>query len=224
MNAWLKNSTLLALMLAASGLTLALHPTYKVADQRPAFDLEAMIPSTFGDWREEKQTAMQIVDPQIQETLDKTYSQIVSRTYVNQKGVSIMLSLAYGATQRGDVQLHHPEVCYPAQGFEQISNHKGRLVTPSGVVPVRRLEMRSGARNEPVTYWAMIGDQVALGSIERKIIEMRYGMRGEIADGLLFRISSIDQNPTAAFEDQAAFAADLLGALSPTDRHRVSGI
>lgn len=223
-NLWLRNFVLLALMLAASGLTMALHPSYKVADQRPEFDMQAMVPRAFGEWREEKQSSAQIVDPQTQETLDKTYSQMLSRTYVNPKGVRIMLSLAYGATQRGDIQLHHPEVCYPAQGFEQRSNTKGQLVTPNGVIPVRRLEMRSGARNEPVTYWAMIGDQVALGSVERKIIEMRYGMRGEIADGLLFRISTIGQDSAAEFEHQAAFASDLLGALSPADRHRVSGI
>lgn len=224
MNSWLRNFILLALMLAASGLTLALHPTYKVADQRPEFDLQAMIPDTFGDWREEQQATAQIIDPVTQETLDKTYSQLLSRTYVNQKGHRIMLSLAYGKTQRGDLQLHHPEVCYPAQGFEQRSNNKGQLATANGAIPVRRLEMRSGERNEPITYWAMIGDQVALGSVERKIIEMRYGMRGEIADGLLFRISSIEQDSAAAFEHQAAFVSDLLGALSPADRHRISGI
>ena len=40
MNLWLRNFVLLMLMLAASGLALALRPTQKIADQGPAIDLK----------------------------------------------------------------------------------------------------------------------------------------------------------------------------------------
>lgn len=49
---------------------------------------------------------MQVVNPQTQELLDKLYSQILTRTYVNAKGYRIMLSLAYGSDQRGALQAH----------------------------------------------------------------------------------------------------------------------
>ena len=54
MKIWAKNLILLVLMLAASGLALALRPTHKIAAHGPAIDLETIIPRTFGDWRAEK--------------------------------------------------------------------------------------------------------------------------------------------------------------------------
>jgi hypothetical protein len=49
MNHWLRNIILMALMLAASGLAVALRPTQRLADQEPKMDLEAMIPREFGE-------------------------------------------------------------------------------------------------------------------------------------------------------------------------------
>lgn len=220
-----RNILLFALMLTAAGLTQALHPTQQVADQKDDLELASMIPSTLGGWHEDTQSAAQIVDPQQLELLDITYSETLTRTYVDANGYRIMLSIAYGKTQRGNLQLHHPEVCYPGQGFAVNSNRTGELATPYGAIPVRRLETQLNRdRSEPVTYWAMIGDQVALGSFDRKLLEMRHGLQGNILDGLLFRVSSVDHNSEAAFTLQASFVADLLGALSPVDRRRISGL
>jgi EpsI family protein len=225
MISWRKSLILFTLMLLTAGSTLALHPTQQLAERASEVQLETLIPAEFGDWRQEIQGGVQIVDPEIQETLDKTYSQVLTRTYVNRQGYRIMLSMAYGKSQRGNLQLHHPEICYPAQGFELHSNRRGQLLTAYGAIPVRRLETQLNRdRPEPLTYWAMIGDQIALGSVERKIVEMRYGLRGVIADGLLFRVSSIEANSTTAFEQQAAFVGALLDALPADARHRVAGV
>src|SRR3954466_2343339 len=104
------------MVLASIGAVLA-RPTVKAADEEPPISLEQMIPKQFGDWREEPQRYVQVVNPQTQELLDKLYSQILSRVYVNSAGYRIMLSLAYGSNQRGTLQADKPEVCYPAQGF-----------------------------------------------------------------------------------------------------------
>jgi EpsI family protein len=221
----IKNTMLMGLMLLCAGLTIALRPTDSLADQRPPIDLKTLIPTTFGDWRELENKSAQIINPQMAETLNMTYSQTLNRTYVDSHGYRIMLSLAYGKTQRGILQLHHPELCYPGQGFEILSNKTSQLTTPFGAVPVRRLETQKGReRPEPVTYWATIGDKVVLGSVQRKIVEIQYGFAGHVADGLLFRVSSIDPSAIGAFNQQTAFVAELLGAISPADRRRISGI
>lgn len=82
----LRHFLILCAMLLAAGAAILLKPTQRVADQGPKVDLETMIPRTFGDWREEKQTSAQIVDPQQKELIDKIYSQTLSRTYVNANG------------------------------------------------------------------------------------------------------------------------------------------
>lgn len=220
-----RNLVLLALMLTTAGVTLAVHPSQLLADSRAPLDLASMIPSTLGGWQEDTRSAAQIVDPQQLEVIDAAYSQVLSRSYVNASGYRIMLSIAYGKTQRGNLQLHHPELCYPGQGFAVNANRTGKLATPYGEIPVRRLETQQNRdRSEPVTYWAMIGDEVALGSFARKLVEVRHGLQGQILDGLLFRVSSIDRNPEAAFALQASFVAELLGALTPADRRRLSGL
>lgn len=220
-----KSIILLVLMLVSASLAVALRPTISLASLRPPLDLGALIPTAFDDWRQLGDTSAQIINPQLLRKLDMAYSQTLSRTYINSHGYRIMLSLAYGKTQRGDLQLHHPELCYPAQGFEILSNQTGQLNTPFGALPVRRLStQQSRARQEPVTYWATIGEKVVLGSVQRKVAEMQYGLRGQVADGLLFRVSSIDPNTNAAFDQQTAFISVLLEALSLSGRHRVSGM
>src|SRR3954469_8187690 len=142
-----------ALMILASIGAVLARPTIKAADEEPPISLEQMIPKEFGEWREEPQRFAQVVNPQTQELLDKLYSQILSRVYVNKEGYRIMLSLAYGTNQRGSLQAHKPEVCYPAQGFTIDKQVTAQFASPYGEVPVKRLSSHLGVRYEPVTYW-----------------------------------------------------------------------
>lgn len=225
MNAWLRNLTLLALMLATSAGAIALRPTQKIAEQGPKVELETMIPHAFGDWREEKQSFAQIIDPQQKEMLNRIYSQTLTRTYINKSdGYRIMLSIAYGDDQRDSLKMHYPEVCYPAQGFQMGLNRSGILHTDQRSIPVRQLEMTLGSqRFEPVTYWAVIGEIAIRGGTEKKLAEIKYGLDGEIPDGLLFRMSSIDSNPERAFSNHQKFAVAMERAVAPEWRARLFG-
>lgn len=224
MNPWLRTFILLILMLTASGLALALRPTQKIADEGFPIDLETMIPPTFGDWREEQQDSLKIVDLQQQETIDRIYTQTLSRTYVNLHGYRVMLAIAYGDDQRDSMQMHYPEVCYPAQGFSLQSKQTGTLSTAGGLIPVTRLLTNLGQRNEPVTYWTTVGDQVFRGGLQKKLTEMRYGLNGKIPDGMLIRVSSIDADASNAYEMQTLFANQMLGALTFEHRQKLNGI
>ena len=223
MNHWLRNFILMALMLAASGMAVALRPTHKIADQGPKVDLETIIPRTFADWREEIQSSAQIVDPRQKELIDKIYSQTLSRTYVNDKGYRVMLSIAYGSDQTDSMQLHKPEVCYPGQGFTLQSKQAGSLAIKNGEIPVTRLLTTLGQRNEPVTYWTTIGDQAVKSGINKKLIEMSYGLTGNIPDGMLIRVSSIDPDTNNAYEIQNQFSAQMVQALAPEYWQRLTG-
>jgi EpsI family protein len=213
-----------ALMLMASIGAILARPTAKVADSASAISLEGMIPKQFGDWREEPQRILQVVNPQTQELLDKVYSQILARVYVNAEGYRLMLSLAYGSDQRGSLQAHKPEVCYPAQGFTLHSNEPTQLLTAFGAIPVRRLMTSMGARQEPVTYWFTVGDTAVIGKTQKRLVDLRYGLTGRIPDGLLFRLSSIDPDPARAYRFQDQFVDELLRTVSPADRRRLSGL
>ena len=218
-------SVLLAAMMAlASVAGIAAKPTQKAAEAGREFSLDATIPKAFGDWRELEEQTAQVVNPQTQQLLDKLYSQLLSRTYVNSAGYRIMLSLAYGDDQRGGLTAHRPEVCYPAQGFAILGQNDASLGTPFGTITARRLSTSLGARKEPVTYWFNVGDTTIRSQLEQRLVEVRLGLLGQVPDGLLFRVSSIDERPARAFSEQDRFVVQLLSAVDGKARMRLAGL
>ncbi|MFN0159977.1 MAG: exosortase C-terminal domain/associated protein EpsI, partial [Burkholderiales bacterium] len=141
----------------------------------------------------------------------------------NPRGYAIMLSLAYGSDQSDSLQLHKPEVCYPAQGFQVEFRQVGALALPIGTIPATRLLTTLGPRKEPVTYWTTVGDEVIVGGLQKKLVEMRFGFTGRIPDGMLIRISSIDGNKERAFDFHQQFAEAMVGAVAVDQRRRLVG-
>lgn len=213
-----------ALMFAASVGANVVRPGAKVPGGEPAISMGSMIPKKFGDWEEVPQGFVQVVNPQTQELLDKLYTEIVTRVYVHSSGYRVMLSLAYGSDQRGALQAHKPEVCYPAQGFMLRTNEAGRVSTGFGDIPVRRLFATLGTRHEPVTYWFTVGDTAVKGNTQKRIVELSFVLTGRVPDGLLFRVSSIDSDAAKAFQMQDMFVSELLRSVSPAERKRLSGL
>jgi len=220
----LKAFIILLAMLLAAGAAVLLKPTQMLAEQQAPIDLETMIPRQFGDWQEEAQRSGHIINPQIQEKLDKIYTQTLSRTYVNTMGERIMLSIAYGADQRDANQLHYPEVCYPSQGFQVVSIQPGILRTDFGDIRVKRILTVMGSRSEPLTYWTTVGNQVVMGGKETKLEQLRYGLRGQIPDGFLFRVSSITSDAEGGYALQQDFSRALIAALPAKDRLTLAGL
>ena len=216
--------TFTALMCVASVAGYAARPGARAADKGQVVSLESIVPKAFGGWRELPEQGAQVVNPQTKELLDKLYSQILSRTYVNKDGYRIMLSLAYGDDQRGGLQAHRPEVCYPAQGFKLGAVQDGALPTAFGTIDVRRITTSLGSRNEPVTYWLTVGDQVIQTAFDTRIAQIKLGLTGQIPDGLLFRVSSIDTDNSRGFALQQQFTADLMSAVPTQARKQLSGL
>ena len=205
--------------------TKLITPTVFIASTLPTLDLSSIVPVQVGEWTEQKEMNAAVINPQSLELIKKIYTQTLSRTYINKRGERIMLSIAYGTDQRDGMQVHYPEVCYPAQGFQVTSNRLGVLATPSGSIPVKRLETNLfNQRYEPVTYWTTLGDQVVTTGLNKKMLEMGYGLRGKIPDGLLFRLSSIDTDSAHAFATQDSFVNALAGVLAPKDKSRLLGL
>lgn len=214
-----------ALMVASALAAKAFTPTIYLSKSLPPLVLAAAVPSAFADWHEEKNLPVTMINPETQQTLDKVYAQTLERVYINGKGERIMLSIAYGTDQRDALAVHHPEICYPAQGFQVQSLRHGSLATPSGPIAVLRLETNMGSqRYEPVTYWTTIGDRVIEGGLNKKLIEVGYGIKGQIPDGLLFRVSSIDSDSQRAFALQQGFVAAMVAVLPGDQKKRLTGL
>ncbi|GAB3448901.1 EpsI family protein [Massilia solisilvae] len=212
-----------AAMALTSALTGALTPTVHVASAADQFSLEAMVPKRFGGWSVDDSMVPLKPNPEQQTVLEKIYDQTLARTYVNAEGQRVMLSIAYGGDQSKALQLHLPEVCYVAQGFQMVKEQSGTLPTRFGALPVKRLVARQDQRNEPITYWVTIGDKAVLSGIEQKLQRLAYGLSGKIPDGMLVRVSTIQPGATEAYKVQDRFVNDMLGAMAARDRARLLG-
>ncbi|MDP1864098.1 MAG: EpsI family protein [Thiobacillus sp.] len=210
-------------MFAAAGLALALKPTQRTADAGPAINLEELIPQSFGNWKIDESIAPLIANPEQEALINKIYNQTLSRTYINQNGDRIMLSIAYGGDQSDGMQVHKPEICYPAQGFQILKNSTDTFSTGESIIPIKRLVATQGQRIEPITYWRTVGDAVEVSGVKWKLQQLKYGLTGKIPDGLLFRISSIQADESKAYQTQDTFTRDLLKAMSPSGRERIIG-
>lgn len=210
-------------MLVAAALSYVLTPSNKAAHSFPQVDLASIIPKQFGDWRIDESIIPLQVAPDVQAKLIKIYNQTLSRTYVNKEGYRIMLSLAYGDNQTDSMQVHLPDICYPSQGYGIMRSTMTTTTILGKTVPVKRLVAARGVRNEPITYWIRLGEKVALGMFARKKEQIRMAMKGGTADGLLFRVSSIDQSDTQAYQNQDRFIKDLLENIPTSSREFILG-
>lgn len=213
----------LAVMLAGAVLTYLGRPTVYLADRIGKPDLELMFPRQFGDWRVDTSLPVIAPAPDVQARLDVIYNQLLSRTYVNSVGRSIMLSVAYGGDQSDATRIHRPEICYPSQGFDITYDQPGVQRIAGSTLPVRMLMSRFGSRHEPITYWIVVGNEVATSGMQQKLAQMRYGLRGLIADGMLVRVSSLDTDRAHAHAVQAGFIADLAAGMPRELRSRAFG-
>ncbi len=201
---------------------LAHHRTDTGGRRSTPPDLEANIPKAWPGWAV-LPAAPQLVNPQTKQLLDKLYSEVVSRTYVSANQYAVMLSVAYGHDQRGGLEAHRPEVCYPAQGFLLHEQLDSTLTTAYGEIQARRLRTSLGARIEPITYWFAMADLLAASAWDRRVAQARALLTGSIPDGILLRVSSIDPDPQRAWRVQEQFINTMLSAMPSTTRERVLG-
>lgn len=210
-----------ALMLATAAWTQWWRPVAEV-HARP--DLQAVVPSQFGAWRVDPSILPVAPAPDVQANLDKIYDQIVSRTYVNDRGERVMLVIAYGGDQSDSLKAHRQEVCYAAQGFAIRSVVRDALELGAARVPLVRMHAAKGRRSEPVSYWFTMGDAVVLGRAERLWQQVTHGLAGRVPDGLLLRVSNVSPDVPGSFDLHDRFLRELLRDVDADTRARLAGV
>ena len=215
---------LIALMVAAAVAGELMRPTQRLAEQKPRIELDQQVPEAFGDWRLDRSIRPVLPDPSLQAMLDVLYSQTLARTYINRQGQRIMLSIAYGSDQSNEATaVHRPEFCYSAQGFRVQVIGKQTLDISGTAVPVALLVARLGQRIEPITYWVTLDESATLPGLGRKLQQIRYGLRGQIPDGMLVRVSSISASLPESYALQQRFLQQLHAAVPEAVRTRYFG-
>lgn len=156
--------------------------------------LENSIPKEFNSWRVVEANQLAIINVDDNSLVNKLYSQVLERTYINEKGNRVYLSIAYGAEQRRDMLAHFPEVCYPAQGFNIDKSKVSEIMLLGKQIKVKQLNTQRRDRFEDVSYFVRVGSKLVATRADQKWEAVKYGLQGVIPDGLIFRVSTIGEN------------------------------
>lgn len=219
-----KAAVIAVLMVGAWVAAEAMKPTHRLSELREPIRLEAQVPTAFGDWREDRSMVPVLPNPELQAKLDVLYSQLLARTYINSRGERIMLSIAYGSDQSSEATaVHRPEFCYSAQGFRVRGAGEAQISIEGKPLRVQRLVAAMPPRIEPITYWVTLDQVATLPGLDRKLAQLRYGLKGEIPDGMLVRVSNIGSDEARSFELQQQFLTQLRSALPPAVAPRYFG-
>ncbi len=157
---------------------------------------ESWVPNKVGEWS--FLTSSGVVVPPPDELSDRLYDHVITRVYQAPNAPVVMVALAYNNAQNGVVQLHRPEVCYPAGGY-QLSETKGTTIkTASRVIPVNIFTAVGPSRTEQVMYWTRIGTDFPLTWSRQRYSVMEANLAGTIPDGILVRVSLVGENQKEA--------------------------
>jgi EpsI family protein len=185
--------------------------------------LDELIPRSFGAW-----TSEDIGDPLALNgpgTLSsKLYNQLVTRAYTDGPGGhQVLMLLAHGERQSDELQLHRPEVCYPAFGYALLRNEPMQLRLADDVtVPARRLVAKSPSHEESVVYWSRLGEFFPIDASEQRKDRFKNAVAGLIPDGILCRFSTADES-AKGWTGLEEFVHDLITATKPAGQRVLVG-
>jgi EpsI family protein len=188
----------------------------------PGGGLKQLIPEQAGSWRSIGNAG--VIVPEEGDLSRSTYDEVLSRVYVAEALPPMMLLIAYGGNQSGNMQLHRPEACYPAAGFV-LGKPRDIVVTgPSGaLMDARLVEAVSPGRSEQILYWTRIGQRFPRSGLEQRLAVVRENLRGEIPDGVLVRVSTIGLPLEAALPLLTDFIGGLVATAPAEARSLLTG-
>jgi len=197
---------------AASGIAQARLPVPvvpRIKEER----FTALIPKQIGSFSFDTESGL--VLPPSDALSDRLYDNLVTRTYTNPAGQVVMLLVAYNNKQDGVLQIHRPEICYPAGGYTLTPVEPIDVqITPAAALPSQVFGANSESRNEVVLYWTRVGDEYPRRWIEQRWAVAEANLRGVVPDGVLARVSTIGNDFGRTVPLLTTFIRDL---------HRASG-
>jgi EpsI family protein len=204
-----------ALFAGSAGVVFARTPRTSVDYLGPR-KLDDVIPKSIGRWQFE--TTSGLIVPPEDALSDALYSQLLTRVYADGAGPPVMLLVAQSSGQTGILQIHRPEVCYPAGGFALSDVTSMPIRTPAGPFWANQLMATRRGRQEQILYWTRVGDAMPTNWAEQRWAAARDNLEGTIPDAVLVRVSTVDPDRRIADARLATFIEAMVGGMSPADR------
>jgi EpsI family protein len=139
---------------------------------------------------------------------------LLTRVYVKPDDLPIMLLVAQSAGQSGILQIHRPEFCYPAGGFDLSPILPLALSADGAELIVNELTATLPGRVERIVYWTRVGDSMPMTWAQQRLRIASDNLRGIIPDAVLIRVSTIDPDGPSAIARITSFAEEMLNAMA----------
>lgn len=159
-------------------------------------DFAASIPVKVGGWTAQK--SADVVLPAPDGLSDKLYQNLETRIYTGDELPPVMFLCAYSNVQKNDVQVHRPEICYPASGYPIVKNVAEKIRVGNQVINARSLIADRGGLKEMILYWTRVGNSFPVDWRTQRIEMAKANLAGTIPDGVLLRVSAIMDDETSA--------------------------
>lgn len=204
--------------LAAAGAAFALKPRRRTS-LLGARKLADVTPQSIPGW-----TSVDVADLAASSAPDslvnRLYGEVVQRVYHHQAtGDEVMMLLAHGDSQTNDLQVHRPEECYPAFGYELSEDRSIALPIADGLtIPARMLLATLMGRSERVVYWVRLGESTPNSEQAQRVVRLQTAIEGLVADGLLARFSVASSDEVAALATIGSFVRALLSGVDASSR------
>lgn len=205
---------------SVAGVAAARQPSKKL-DYLGKAELEKVIPQKFGNWS--FVTTSGLVVPPEDQLSRALYSQLLTRVYSNTDGTGVMLLVAQSGTQTGILQIHRPEFCYTAGGYQLSPSNPHTIPLAGGGVPALNIAATRNARTEQIVYWTRIGEHLPTSWPQQRLAVAMDNLRGIVPDAVMVRASTYGQDQKAALAVIDRFLADLLAAVPPQTRRVLVG-
>jgi EpsI family protein len=209
---------------ASSIVAYELKPSRRTSLLSKGKKLSDIVPRAIPGWSSRE--VSDLVAPETPDSLlARLYGETVGRVYQQQAGgPQIMALIAHGESESNELQLHRPEVCYPAMGFVLSQSAKEDISVKGSVsIPARRLVAYSPERQETIIYWTRLGEYFPTSVTEQRLMRLYTAMHRYIPDGLLARFSIIGPDVDLSLASITQFAADLIMHVAPDQRRALIG-
>ena len=199
-----------------AGVAAARQPSQTV-DYLGKNKLENVLPEKLGKWTFASNSGL-VVPPEDQ-LAQALYSQLLTRVYTSATGTPIMLLVAQSASQTGILQIHRPEFCYTAGGYELSPSSPHRVsLPPNGTLPALSIAASMRGLTEQIVYWTRVGRHLPQSWTQQRLAVAMDNLRGLIPDAVMVRVSTYGNDKTAALAEIDDFIRTMIGSIAPATR------
>lgn len=199
-----------------AGVAAARQPSKNV-DYLGKGKLDQILPEKLGRWT--FMTSSGLVVPPEDQLAQALYSQLLTRVYASESGSPIMLLVAQSGSQTGILQIHRPEFCYTAGGYELSPSTPHKVALPQNTtLPALSISATMRGTTEQIVYWTRVGEHLPQSWTQQRLAVAMDNLRGIIPDAVMVRVSTYGNDKAAALAEIDDFIRTMIGSVAPSAR------